>query len=247
MIKSILIDDEPNALRALEIDLTTHFPQVVILKKCTSATEGLQAIKDLRPQLVFLDIDMPDINGFELLNTLENIFFDVIFCTGFSKYAVDAFHISEVVHYITKPIQLTHLKEAILRVETKPHPGISKVHFDILIDNLKSPSKISLRGGDGTDFITIRDILYCQSDGNYITVFMRGTLNKKNTYSTFTLKNLEERLPQNMFCRIHQSYLINLNHVTNFQKGTGQLTLDHNKHLPVSRSGKIELIRKMNL
>ena len=247
MINAILIDDEPKALRALELDLLAHFPQIQILDKCTSANIGLQSIKKWQPQLVFLDIDMPELNGFELLKNLENIFFDVIFCTAFSKYAIDAFRISAVVDYLIKPIQLSQLKEAILRVENKTYQGIPKNHYDILLQNLHAISKISLQGGAGIDFITIRDILYCKSNGNYITVFFKDPSIKEKTYTTFTLTNLEERLPQDMFCRIHQSYLINISYVTNFQKGAGQLTLNHRSDLPISRAGKIELMRKMEI
>lgn len=246
MLNAILIDDEPPALQALESDLNKHCPQVRIIKKCTSAQQGLIAINDNNPDLVFLDVDMPVMNGFGLLQKFERIKFNVVFCTSYRKFAIDAFRISAVVDYLTKPIDSSQLIEAVRRAESKTVRGINKQHLAVLIENLNQVSKIALRGSKGLDFIDIRNIIYCKSEGNYVTVFLQNHPKKKITYSTFTLKSIEERLPYNGFCRINQSLLVNIDYIVHFNRGESFILLANQLKLPVSKIGKSSLLSKID-
>ncbi len=244
-MQTILIDDEQKAIDALTSDIHQWCPQLEIVASCTSGKEAWKTIHKHRPELVFLDIDMPQMTGFDLLKKFDTIFFDVIFCTAHSQYAIDAFRISAVVDYLLKPIKKEHLLEAVSRVQSRRTRGLSSDHFEVLLDNLRGHQKIALRSGDGFDFIAIDQIVYCQSDGNYITLFLSDDTRKM--YSVYTMKYLEERLSSSLFCRIHQSYLVNLNYIDQFDWREGFVLLQNGEKLPVSRGGKGELRRRMGV
>ena len=245
MLKAILIDDEPECLKSLTHDLNQHCPGVSIVAECSSGKEGIKAINTLSPDVVFLDIDMPYINGFDLLEMVPNVDFEVVFTTAFDKYALQAFKISAV-DYLLKPIDSEDLKNAIAKVRILRESGNTPKQISFLIQQIKdiesnNVRKIALPTFDGLEFIDLDDILYCQSDGAYSYVYFTdgGKL-----YISKTLRYLEEALCSFHFFRVHNSFIVNLNHVRKYSKVDGGLLIMSNgEKVRVSRSKKDELLR----
>ncbi|NJL77283.1 MAG: response regulator [Saprospiraceae bacterium] len=166
MLKAVLIDDEPNCLRMLEWELQNACPNVQIAASCESGKEGLKAIQNYRPDLVFLDVDMPYMNGFEMLELLPNIDFEVVFTTAHDEYAVKAFKINAL-DYLLKPIDEDELKIAVEKAEDKKRnyrPHESKVSNDPRESAIR---KVALPTFEGLVFVEVNQIIYCQSDNNY--------------------------------------------------------------------------------
>ena len=247
MLRAILIDDELSNLKSLENDLSIYCPQVTILASCQSSKDGLININKYQPDLIFLDVDMPAMNGFEMLQCLPEINFDIIFTTGHQQYAIDAFRISAVVDYLLKPIKGDHLIEAVKRVEQKPTKGISIKELDTLLTNMNADKQIiPIRASNGIDFLKITDIYYACSEGNYITIYTNKGKTTNSPYCSFTLSYLERELPSTIFCRIHQSHLININYTTNYNRQEKYVLMADGKKLPVSNGGKGKLMSQLN-
>lgn len=246
MIKAILIDDEAKCLTSLFADLSEYCPQVEVLQQCGSAKEGLKAIRQLQPNLVFLDINMPWMTGLELLEVVGEIDFDVIFTTAHNQYAVQAFRLSAI-DYLLKPIDYQDLIEAVRKVENKGQ-GVSPEQLSLLKENMDPDSNLQRIGVPtkaGIDFILIQDILYCEADSNYTFVHLEGD---RRLYSARTLKEFEQLLQQDTFCRIHQSFLINLNHLKKYFRGDGgYVEMINGVSLNVSRAKKEELLAKIRM
>lgn len=220
MIKAILIDDESAASEMLEWLLANYCPEVKVLAVCSSGAEGINAIAKWQPDLVFLDIDMPGMNGFDMLNSLDKIDFQVVFTTAHNEFALKAFQYAAL-NYLLKPVDPDLLKATIERFQSL-RPGISPDQLSILLDSL-SPQKrqtdrIALSSGDGLVFVKTADIAYCKADSNYTQVVMHD--NRKITVAR-TLKELDDTLAGPDFIRVHNSYLVNINHVRRYVKGDG--------------------------
>ena len=246
MIKAIIIDDEKKCIASLANDLEKYCNEKVqILAKCQSAKEGLQMIKKLNPQLVFLDIEMPWMNGFEMLELIDDINFDIIFTTAYDEFAVKAFRISAV-DYLLKPIDKDDLIDAIEKVLQKNASNtFSKAHLDMLLENLKpdTPSKrIAIPTLDGYDLILVDNILYCLAEGSYThLITIRGKIMVSRS-----IKEMEELLKGFNFCRIHHSSLINLDHTLKFVRSDGgYVIMSDSKTLSVSRAKKELLLNKI--
>ena len=246
-IKAILIDDEPYCTQGLEIDLKAVCPEVEVITTCNSAKEGLMQIKKLDPDVVFLDIEMPWMNGFELLELAAPVNFEVIFITAYDQFAVKAFRASAI-DYLMKPVDRNLLKEAVSRLSGKLN--IQKTQapkISALIDYIKNPAqsnpKIALPHTDGIDLVLVNDIIYCQADNNYTTIFL--TSGKKKLVSK-VLKEVASQLQDYDFLRIHQSYLINMEHLVSYHKADGGFVemINGNK-LGVSRAKKRELTARL--
>ena len=245
MLKAILIDDEPECLRSLAHDLKLHCPGVDILEQCDSGKAGIKKIHECSPDVVFLDIDMPYINGFDLLEMVPNVDFEVIFTTAHDKYALQAFNISAV-DYLLKPVDPDALKKAVKKVRLLRENGNTPKQIHFLIQQLKdlennTVKKIAVPTFDGLEFVTLDEILYCQSDGAYSYVFFRDG---SKLYISKTLRYLETALCTFHFFRVHNSYIVNLNHVRKYSKTDGgMLILTSGEKIRVSRSKKEELLR----
>ena len=246
MIRSILIDDEPLAVEVLANDLASYCPEIKIIAKCTSAKEGLKAIKSEQPDLVFLDIEMPWMNGFELLEVVGDITFDVIFTTAYDEFAVQAFRISAI-DYLLKPIDKDDLIVAVKKVVDKNDPHLSKQHLDVLMQNMAPAAenqRVALPSKNGFEFVLMQDILYCEADGNYTYFYMTD---KKKRLISRPMKEVEKMLRDPRFCRIHNSYLINLNQTQRYVRGDGgYVEMVDGTTLNVARSKKDELIAKIS-
>jgi two-component system LytT family response regulator len=244
MLKAIVIDDEPECVRSLVIDLEKHCPGVEISAECTGGKDGIKAIHHHNPDIVFLDIDMPFINGFDLLEMVPNIDFEVIFTTAYDKYALQAFKISAV-DYLLKPVDPEALKQAIQKVRLLKESGNAQKQISFLIQQIKDLEndevrKIALPTFDGLEFINLDDILYCQSDGAYSYVFFTDDT---KLYISKTLRYLEDALCDFHFFRVHNSYIVNLKYVKKYAKTDGGLLiLSNGEKVKVSRSRKEQLL-----
>ncbi|MDX1478368.1 MAG: LytTR family DNA-binding domain-containing protein [Saprospiraceae bacterium] len=244
MLKAIMIDDEPECLLSLAYDLEKHCPEVEVVAQCKGGKEGVMAINKHQPDVVFLDIDMPFVNGFDVLEMVPNIDFEVIFTTAYDKYALRAFRISAV-DFLLKPIDPESLKQAVQKVVLLKERGNAQKQINFLIQQLKdlennNVRKIALPTFEGLEFINLEDILYCQSDGAYSNVhFTDGT----KLYISKTLRYLEEILCDFHFFRVHNSYIVNLHYVRKYAKTDGGLIIMNNgDKVKVSRSKKEELL-----
>jgi len=247
MLRSIIIDDEPQSADLLKTDILSNCPAVEVIHICHSAKEGVMTIKKEKPDLVFLDIEMPWMNGFEMLEILDDISFSIIFTTAHDQFAAKAFRISAV-DYLLKPIDVNDLKEAVTKAEQKIAQQHGNANIENLLRNIKKPSsqqKIALPYREGFEFIEVTHIIYCQAEGAYTKVFLD---NKKYIVVSKTLGDIEELLPQDLFLRIHHSTVVNLNYVTHFVRSDGgYLKLQTGEELPVSKSKKENVMERLGV
>jgi two-component system, LytTR family, response regulator len=240
---AIIIDDEPNAVELLALRLAQKCPQVDVLASCTSSIRGVEAILQHKPDIVFLDIEMPQLNGFQVLEAVAELDFALIFVTAYDKFALKAFRYSAI-DYLLKPIDLEELKAAVTKVEK--HKKTSKAQIGLLKENFNHfqnrslPDKIALPYQNGVSFVPITDIIYCEADDNYTKFHLD---NKQEYLVTKPLKDIQETLEERGFMRVHRQYLINLNQIKKYVKGEGNyLIMSNEVSIPVSRSNKEKLI-----
>jgi two-component system, LytTR family, response regulator len=241
---AIIIDDEPNAVDLLALRLAQKCPQVEIVATCTSSVKGVEAIKKHKPDIVFLDIEMPQMNGFQVLEAVDDIQFALIFVTAYDKFALKAFRYSAI-DYLLKPIEVEELIEAVKKVERLQQT--SKEQIKLFKENYSStnkilPDKIALPYQNGVAFVSISDIIYCEADDNYTKFHLH---NDQVFLVTKPLKEIQETLKERAFLRIHRQYLVNLNQIKKYVKGEGNyLVMNNNASIPVSRSQKDKLVER---
>jgi two-component system, LytTR family, response regulator len=219
MIHAVIIDDEQKCVETLSILIKMHCPEITIDASCNNGEEGIKTINQFKPDVVFLDIEMPKMNGFDMLEKFEKIFFHVVFTTAYNQFAIKAFRYSAL-NYLLKPIDPDDLKATVSRIKELKNSSF-KEQFDILMENMKSknkPHRLALSTGDGLVFVNTKDIMYCQSDSNYTTVLL--ATGEKYLLAK-TIKEFEETLSGDNFFRIHNSYLVNLNEIKKFVRGDG--------------------------
>ena len=239
MLRAIIVDDEVDAIKTLQWEIKTHCPDIEIVGQHSNPVEALEAIRSTPPDILFLDVEMPRLNGFDLLSKLPRIEFEVIFITAYDEYAVKAFRVNAL-DYLLKPIISSDLTEAIKRVKqkTKSEGNPSK---NIQIEKLKrSFNKIPLPNSDGIEFVFPHKILYCKSDGSYTYVIMEH----KKSLITKSLREMEELLEEHNFLRTHKSFLVNLSHIIKYIRiDGGYLVLSNGDKVAVSRRKKEELMK----
>ena len=247
MINAIIIDDEQHCIDALTTDLSKNCGNVEVIAKCTSAKEGILSIKKLKPQLIFLDVEMPWMNGFEMLEMLDHIDFCIIFTTAYDKFAARAFRISAV-DYLLKPIDAADLKTAVQKAEEKVLASAGTVNIQNLLHNIRQPAqqqKIALPNRDGYEFAQVNTILYCNAEGAYTKIVLTD---KRPLLISKTLGDIEEMLPAEIFIRIHHSTIVNLNAVTHYSRADGgYVVMNTNEKLMVSKARKEVLLEKLGL
>ncbi len=244
-MRAILIDDEPDSLESLSAEIQQYCPEITVIGTYSDPREGLEKLKKESPDVLFLDIEMPHINGFELLQKMETIDFDVIFVTAYDEYAVKAFEFNAV-DYLLKPILKTKLLQAVQKVTDKKGSPLDNDHIKALINNIHLNSRlemenIALPTAEGFEFVHVNDIAYLEADNNYTWVHL---VSKHKYYLTRTLKEMSAMIHFPQFFRSHQSYCVNLNHVKKYVRGQGgYLVLKDGKQIPVSRANKEPLIQ----
>ena len=244
MIKAILIDDEMHCLKTLDLLLGEYCANVRVLEKCNDAATGLKAIELHKPDLVFLDIEMPEMNGFEMLEHLPQINFAVIFTTGYDQYAIKAFHFSAL-DYLLKPIEPKELIDAVKKVEEQHHLPMPE-QFEMLLKKIGGVNsgftKIAVPTAEGFELISATDVIYFEAESNYTHIFLK---NKNKIIACRTLKKIEEQIQDyNFFVRVHNSYMVNLNEVVRYVRGEGgYLIMSDNSSINVSRNRKDALLK----
>lgn len=237
MIKTILIDDEESSLTSLSHIIQAHCPSLQVICTITSALVAIEAIKKHLPELVFLDIEMPERNGFEILEQVKELPLAVIFTTAFHKYAIQAIRYSAL-DYLVKPIDHKDLVSAIDRYSIyKQKISIDQVHF--LIDRLgqkkNTIKKLAIPNLEGFRLVNIDDIIFCKADGNYTHIFLKGKL---KIVATRLLGDIQSLLSDfGGFLRIHHSYIINYREVNQYIRGEGgYVVMSDGSQVSVSRN-----------
>ena len=247
MIKAVIIDDELHARRSLVRSLEQYCPEVKILAVCEGPEQGLEKIRTLKPALVFLDIQMPKMTGFDVLKQLAPIDFKVIFVTSFDQYAIKAIKFSAL-DYLLKPLDPNDLIQAVDRAKGALATGTDPFRYQSVLHNIHYASgkieQLAIPTLEGIDFFKTDDIIYCQAEGSYTTLY--STQKQKHLISK-KLKDFENLLAGTGFCRVHKSSLINMRHVKKYIRGEGGyiiLTEDH--HVTVSRRRKDFFLGMLN-
>jgi two-component system LytT family response regulator len=244
MIKAIIIDDEAHCIDTLTLQLQEYCPNVAVAASCRSAKEGLEAIQSLHPDVVFLDIEMPVMNGFQMLENLKSIPLSVIFTTSFDQYALKAIRFSAL-DYLLKPVDPKELIAAVHKIQSQPSHALPE-QFDMLFSRLQQKvtlfNKIAIPTTEGYELVNCADIVYCEADDNYTRFYMKD---KKKITATRALKEVEEQLQElSHFARIHHSYMVNMNEVTRYARGEGgYLVMGDGSTVNVSRSRKDTLMK----
>lgn len=246
MLKSIIIDDEPNAREKLQLILERYCKDVQVLALARDAQEGLEAIHQHQPDLVFLDIEMPVLTGFDMLKQLPEINFEIIFTTAHDHYAIKAIKFSAL-DYLLKPIDLEQLQSAIKKAAERRKDKLSISQYQTLKENLDKQQhqmdQLAIPAQTGMLFVKVQDIIYCEADSNYTKIFLA---NKQKIVSSRTLKEYEELLEDSGFIRTHHSYLVNKALVQQYIKGEGgQLLMKDGTALDVSRRKKEWVLEKL--
>lgn len=243
-IRAIVIDDEPYASQALVTLLAKQCPEVNVLAICNDPREAKQLVQLHQPQLVFLDIEMPHMNGFTLLQELRPFSFEVIFTTSYDTYAIQAIRFSAL-DYLLKPVDAAELKASVEKYIQRAAPSLPQ-QLDILLArfnpaNTLGIARIALPTMEGLQIIAVSDIIYCTSSSNYTILSLKN--NHKLTISR-TLKEIEEMLEAHQFLRIHNSHLVNLNEVRTYVRGEGgSVVMSDGASVDVSRSKKETLLK----
>jgi len=242
MIKVVIVDDETKACESLEKILHLYFPsKFIVVAKSESVDAAVLAVKEYEPELVFLDIQMPGKDGFELFKYFDVVNFEVIFVTGNQQFALKAIRQSAL-DYLHKPVDPTDLMSAIKRFETKNNELYAQKRLSLLLENLNidnTSHKIAFPTIEGFEFIHTNQLLYCRAEGNYCVLHK---IDGRTITVSKTLKYVEELLPLNAFQRIHKTFVVNLNYVIRYVKGTKEVELTNGERLQVSHRKVDEFI-----
>ena len=248
MIKALLVDDEPRARETLRAILERFFPEVTVLGEASGVDEAFVAITNLKPNTVFLDINMPDGTGFDLLKLFDNIDFKVVFVTAFEEHALEAIKFSAI-DYILKPINTNELRAAIEKLNTtlEESDEISvklKAFFENVDTTNQGKKKIVLKTCESIHLVSIQSIVRCEADGNYTKVFFE---NQPKLLISKSLKYFEDMLQEYGFVRVHQSHLVNINHVVRVDKvDGGVLAFADGAQVPISTRKREQLLRMLS-
>lgn len=238
-LNSIIVEDEETSREILRNYLKKYCPNVNILGEASNVEEALVLIRNNDLDLVFLDVEMPYGNAFDLLDKVGDINFETVFVTAYNNYAVEALN-AHASYYLMKPISIDELIKAVDYV-TEIRTKEDALQDQVLIPKTNSVSgKITIPQQDGFEIINIADILYCKADDNYTEIYLNT--NKKKVVSK-TLKYFEDALNNTNFARVHKSYLVNVNEIVKYVKGKGgSVVLSNGKQVMVSASKKADLL-----
>lgn len=246
-VKTILVDDEAHCMSALKYLLEENCPQIEIIGTANNALDAIKLIAKLNPELIFLDIDMPNGNGFDVLEGIPERNFDVIFVTAYDHYAIKAFKFSAI-DYILKPIDVKELIDAVNKVYDNRLRLSSKINkYDALFDNLQTNlgGHIAITTSDKIEFINPLDIVRIEADKSYSTIFLAD---KTSLFVSKSISEFQNLLDENLFYRTHKSHLVNVKMVKRFHnRDGGYIELVTKDNIPLSRRNKSEFLEKMNL
>ena len=244
MLKAIIVDDEPYCCETIAT-LLEESRDVEIVSVCHNAADALVAIRKYSPDIVFLDVEMPKMNGFEMLEQLPQVNFEIIFTTSYDQYALKAIRFSAI-DYLLKPVDEEELRTAIQKVIQRSQKPITQ-QLEILLQKIHQPStpinKIAMPTMEGLQMIPVDSIISCESDSNYTILQLK---NNKKLIVSRTLKEIEELLEEHSFVRVHRCYLANMNEVEKYVKGEGgYLVMSDGTTIDVARNKKEALLKKL--
>jgi len=249
MIDAIIVDDEPNNVDNLSALLGRHCPQVRITGTATNAAAARKLIAQSTPDLLFLDIQMPKENGFQLLQSLPEISFEVIFVTAYDQYGIQAIKMSAL-DYLLKPLNVEDLKQAVSKAEKQLHKKHNQQSLENLLQHISDekhskPAKLALPTSTETRLVSISDIMHCESTNSYTTFFLVG---KEKIMVSRPIKEYEELLAGYGFIRVHQSHLVNKEHIQSvLKKDNCALLLKDGTNIPVARQKKEYVFKVLKL
>lgn len=245
MYKAVVIDDERDAIEAIKLILHENCPDVEVVGSAQSVKEGQKVIEETNPEVVFLDIEMPGGNGFELLKNIPNRQFNVIFVTAYNQYAIKAFKYSAI-DYILKPVDIDDLVNAVNKIK-KVQVSQDKVEekINVLLQNIKSnkPDKIALSTSESIEFVHIDNIIQIQAEGSYSTLKL---IDQSQLVVSKNLGEFESLLEDHTFYRPHQSHLINLTHVKKVTRYGNEIVMDDGSVAFLSRRKKNQFLGLMS-
>lgn len=249
MITVIVIDDEEESRHTLKKIISKYCPQMHVVGEAGNINEAYSRIMEKKPDVIFLDVEMPHGSGFELLKKFEIIPFEIIFTTAFDRYALKAIKFCAL-DYLLKPIDIEELIISIQKVIKKKEESKSDVRLQYLISNMQDykqkTNRIALPTKNEIEFVEVGEIIHCEAGGNYTTIYLDNEM--KRLVVTSKIKQFEELLEGYNFIRIHNSHLINVDFVQKYIKGEGgDIVMKDNYIIPVSRRKKKELLEMLNL
>jgi two-component system LytT family response regulator len=246
MLKTVVIDDQEFCTEAIKDILEDSKSDTKVVAVCHSGTDGLKAIKKHDPDLVILDVEMPEMTGFEMLQKIKKPEFEIIFTTSFDKYSIQAIRLSAL-DYLLKPIIPHELVAAVERAKQNvdQHSNLNK-NINSLYKNLsegkRMVNQVAFPCADGLIFLSVNEIVHCESDSNYTTIFLKS---KEKIVITKTLKEVEALLEGNDFFRIHNSHLINIGLIKRYVRGNaGYVIMVDGSHLNIGRNRKEEFLKQ---
>ena len=237
-ITALVVDDEANSRAILQNYLKKYCPQVQVLGEAGSVTETLELLKKHEPDLVFLDVEMPYGNAFDLLDKVPDRSFETVFVTAYDQYAVDALN-AQATYYLLKPIAIDDLIKAVDYIQHIKKRELALQNVVLTPKTSVVDGKITIPTQEGFEVLEVADILYCQADDNYTRIFLE---NSEKLVSK-TLKHFEDILSDKGFARVHKSFLVNIMRITKYRKGKGgSVLLSNGKELMVAPSRKAALL-----
>lgn len=248
MLRALLIDDEPKNNRILKLMLEEFCPQVEVEGQAENIDDAMQLIEEKEPDLVFLDIEMPLGSGFDLLDRIKPVNFEIIFITAFNNYSLKAIKYSAL-DYLLKPVNIDELIQAVNKAMERVKSRNANSRIENLLFNLKKTQagvqKLALPAKEGYVFVPLPDIIRCESKGGYAIFYVKGM---EKIVSSKNIKEYESLLLDDMFFRIHNSHIINLNHIKKYHRGRGGFVeMEDGTKLEVASRRKDELMARFGL
>lgn len=247
MIKAIIVDDEKDGAEVLQFLVQQNCSQVQVISMEHSVESAISSIQKMKPDLVFMDIEMPTGTGFDVIQNTNEVGYETIFITAYEHYAIKAFK-TNAIDYLLKPVDVDELINAVKNAEKRINTSNKNNNAAIealILNAIQKSKKISIPSQNGILWVDLDDIIRFEADSNYSHVYIK---NKKKITVAKTLKSFEDQLSDTIFCRVHSAHLINLNEIEKYIKGDGgALILKDGSNVPVSRANKIDLMAKLNL
>lgn len=239
MLKAIIIDDEERARKMLESLILEHSERFEIVAKCANIPDGVLAIHEHGPDVVFLDVEMPEYNGFELLKFIKDVNFEIVFVTAYSEYAIKAFEVSAI-DYLLKPIDEEQLKSALNKITYRKDQSTISSRLRLMEEIKRGDDlrKIALPMQDGLLFVEIKDIILLEAEGAYTHFHLS---NGSKILVSKPLRVFEELLKsKDFFFRTHRSFLINMHCIAKYIKGENEIVMDNNYPVSIARDRKVD-------
>ena len=247
MITAFIIDDEIDGRESLQMAIAGYCPDVLLKGVFGNPAEGIAAIKKEKPDLLFLDVQMPQMSGFDVLQQVSRVDFHVVFVSAHDRYAIKAIKFSAL-DYLLKPVDIDDLMHAVQKVKDRLETKSMQHQYQAVLNNIRVRSgrieKLAVPTVDGIDFFRTDEIIFCRAEGNYTTLILEG---KHSCVVSKNLKDFENMLADSGFCRVHHSFLVNLAHVKKYVRGEGgYVILSGDHHVDISRRKKDEFLALLN-